>query len=68
MVALEGLGAGGWILQAGVGQTIMIGSGTTSSGGTLTSAAATDNVYVTCIVANVTWRVRTTNSSGLTIA
>lgn len=68
VVALEGLGAGGWILQAGVGQTIMIGSGTTSSGGTLTSAAATDNVYVTAIVADTTWRVRTTNSSGLTIA
>ena len=67
-VAVEGLGAGGWILAAGAGQTIKIGSGTTSTAGSLTSAAASDNVYVTCIVANTTWRVRTTNSTGLTIA
>jgi hypothetical protein len=68
IVAVEGLGAGGWILAANTSQTIKIGSGTTSSGGSLTSAAASDNVYVTCIVANTTWRVRTTNSAGLTIA
>lgn len=65
-VAVEGLGAGGWVLTANTGQTIKIGSATTSSAGSLTSAAATDNVYVTCIVANTTWRVRTTNSAGLT--
>ena len=68
LVALEGLGAGGWVLTANTGQTIQIGSDETSSAGTLTSAAATDNVYVTCIVANTTWRVRSTNSAGLTIA
>lgn len=67
-VGLEGLGAGGWILAANTGQTIKIGSSTTSSAGSLTSAAASDNVYVTCIVANTTWRVQTTNSAGLTIA
>jgi hypothetical protein len=66
--ALEGLGAGGWVLTANTGQTIKIGSSTTSSGGTLTSAAATDNVYVVCIVANTTWRVQHTNSAGLTVA
>lgn len=66
--AVEGLGAGGWILAANTGQTIKVGTGTTSSAGSLTSAAASDNVYVTCIVANTTWRVRSTNSTGLTIA
>ncbi len=66
--AVEGLGAGGWILTANTGQTIKIGTGTTSSAGTLTSAAASDNVYVVCIVANTTWRVITTNSTGLTVA
>lgn len=68
VAAVEGLGAGGWILAANTGQTIKIGVTTTSSGGTLTSAAASDNVYVTCIVANTTWRVRSTNSTGLTPA
>lgn len=67
-VQIEGQGAGGWILQANTGQTIQIGSGVTSSAGTLTSAAATDNVQVVCIVANTTWRVQRTNSAGLTIA
>lgn len=67
-VAVEGLGAGGWILAANTGDTIQIGAAVTSSGGTLTSAAATDNVYVTAIVANTTWRVRSTNSAGLVVA
>lgn len=68
VVGVEGLGAAGWILAAGAGQTIQIGSGVTSTAGSLTSAASTDNVYVTCIVQNTTWRVQTTNSAGLTIA
>ncbi len=67
-VAIEGLGAGGWSLSANTSQTIKIGSSTTSSAGSLASVAASDNVYVTCIVASTTWRVRTTNSAGLTIA
>jgi len=67
-VEIEGLGAGGWILTANSGQTIQIGSSTTTTGGTLTSAAATDNIKVVCIVANTTWRVQRTNSAGLTIA
>jgi len=67
-VAVEGLGAAGWVLTANTGQTIKIGSSTTTSAGSLTSVAASDNVYVTCIVANTTWRVRTTNSAGLTIS
>ena len=68
VVAIEGLGAGGWILAANTGQTIKIGTSTTSSAGSLTSAAASDNVYVTCIVADLTWRMRSTNSTGLTVA
>jgi len=67
IVAIEGLG-GSWVLTANTGQTIQIGSSETSTAGTLTSAAATDNVYVTAIVANTTWRVRSTNSAGLTVA
>lgn len=67
VVAVEGLGAGGWRLVAPAGDTIKIGTSTTTSGGSLSSTAASDNVYVVCIVANTTWRVQTTNSGGLTI-
>jgi hypothetical protein len=67
IVAIEGLG-GSWVLTANTGQTIQIGSSVTSTAGTLSSTATTDNVYVTAIVANTTWRVRTTNSAGLTVA
>lgn len=67
-INVEGLGAGGWILRANTGQTIQIGTSATSSAGSLTSAAATDNVQIVCIVANTTWRVQRTNSAGLTIA
>lgn len=68
IVAVEGLGAGGWILAANTGQTIKIGSSSTSTAGSLTSAAGSDNIYVICIVADTTWRVQTTNSAGLTVA
>lgn len=68
VVIIEGLGAGGWVLTANAGQTIQIGVGVTSTAGMLSSAASTDNVYVVCIVNNTTWRVTTTNSTGLTIA
>jgi hypothetical protein len=68
VIAVEGLGAGGWVVTANAGQTIKIGTSTTSSGGSLASVAASENIYVTCIVANTTWRVRTTNSTGLTIS
>lgn len=67
-IQVEGLGAGGWQLSANTSQTIQLGSAVTSSGGTLTSAAATDNVLITCIESDTTWRVLTTNSAGLTPA
>lgn len=68
VVLVEGLGAGGWILACQAGNTIQIGTSATSDGGSLTSAAATDNIEVVGVVANTTWRVQRTNSSGLTIA
>lgn len=68
VVAIEGLGAGGWALAANTGQTIQVGTASSTSGGTVTSAAATDNIYLVCIVANTIWRMTSTNSSGLTLA
>ena len=67
-IAIQGLGAAGWVLAAGVGQTIKLGSATTTSGGSLTSAAQYDTVQVVCIVANTTWSVSFTLSTGLTLA
>jgi|ERR1019366_602658 hypothetical protein len=68
-VGVQGLGAAGWILAAGVGQTIKFGSSTTSSGGSLTSSNLYDSITVVCIVANTTWAVfGAPQTSGLTVA
>ena len=67
-VRVYGQGAAGWVLQANGGQTINLGTVPTSVGGTLTSAANTDLVEVSCLVANTTWQVNYTFSSGLTPA
>lgn len=68
MVQVQGLGAGGWILAANTGQTIQLGSSATSTAGSLTSANQWDTVHVVCVVANTTWSVSFTLSSGLTVA
>lgn len=67
-VQVQGLGAGGWVLAAGAGQTIQLGASATSVAGSLTSANRYDVVHVVCIVANTTWSVSYTLSSGLTVA
>jgi hypothetical protein len=68
LVSIRGLGTAGWILAANTGQTIKIGSQTTTSGGSLTSAEQYDSVDVTCVTANTTWIVSSVLSSGLTYA
>jgi len=67
-VSVAGLGAAGWILAANTGQTIKLGSSTTSSGGSLTSSNLYDQIEVICVVANTTWATRFAFSAGLTIA
>ncbi len=68
LVIIKGLGAAGWILQAGTGDTIQIGQTATSSGGSLTSAGNYDTVQVSGLVANTTWSVDYVLSTGLTVA
>ena len=68
VVSIRGLGAAGWILAAGVGQTIKVDGQTTTSGGTLTSAGQYDSIDVTCVVANTTWIASSVVSTGLTFA
>jgi len=68
VVAIQGKGSGGWILQGSVGQTIQVGQTASSSGGSVTSAAAFDAIQVVCVVANTTWTSSYVVSSGVTIA
>lgn len=67
-VTIKGLGAGGWVLAAGTATTIRMGSSVTSSAGSLTSANQYDTVKVTGLVANTTWSVDYSLSTGLTVA
>jgi hypothetical protein len=67
-VSIVGNGAAGWILTANTGQTIKVGTATTSSGGTVTSAAQYDQIEVCCTVANTTWVTRFVLSAGVTPA
>lgn len=68
IVGVQGLGAGGWVLTAGAGQTIQVGQTATSTGGTVTSAGNFDAIQVICIVANTTWAMMGPVSSGYTTA
>lgn len=68
IVAIQGLGAGGWVLTAGAGQTIQVGQTATSSGGTVSSANNFDAISVICIVANTTWAMMGPVSAGFTTA
>ena len=68
IVQVLGDGAGGWIVEAGVGTVVKIGSTATSSGGTLTSAGAGDTIKVVGLVDDTSWRVMSVISAGLTVA
>jgi len=68
LVKIKGFGAGGWILAASAGDTIVIGQSVTSSGGSLTSAGNYDSIQVSGLVANTTWSVDYVYSAGVMIA
>lgn len=57
VIAVAGLGAGGWTIAQNSGQLIHVGSGTTTTGatGTLSSTNRYDAVYLLCVVANTTF-------------
>jgi hypothetical protein len=67
-VSVQGQGTGGWTLAANTGQTIQYGQTATTSGGSFSSAHQYDNIQVLCIVANTTWAVLSSVSTGLTKA
>ncbi len=68
VIAVQGKGAGGWILAANTGQTIQVGSTATSTAGTITSANQWDAIEVVCVTANTTWATRFVLSLGVTTA
>lgn len=65
VVGVAGLGAGGWILAAAPGDTIQSPTG---SGTTVTSSSQYDTIYVLCLVANTTWSILSSSTTGFTIA
>lgn len=67
IINVQGLGAGGWILQAAAAQIINLGALATSAGGTLTSANRYDSLQIVCVLANSTWGVISVLSTGLSI-
>ena len=68
-IDIIGKGAGGWKVQCGGGQTIVMGSSTTTSGGSVASTQAKDSFYMICTVANTEWTIASApQSAGLTIA
>jgi hypothetical protein len=63
-----GKGAGGWLIQCGAGQTIVLGSSTTSSGGSLASTNAKDALYIVCTVADTEWQVGSAPQGNITVS
>jgi hypothetical protein len=66
-VDIVGKGAGGWKAQCGAGQTIVLGSSTTSVAGSLASTNAKDSLYMICTAANTEWTVATGPQGNITV-
>ena len=67
VIKIQGLGAGGWIIQANTGQTVHVGSVASSVAGTVSSANQYDAIQLICIIANTTWSTESAYSSGLIV-
>jgi hypothetical protein len=68
-LAAINLSTGGFTIAQNVGQNIMIGSSvsTTGTGGSVSSTAQGDSVYLICAVANTTWITLSGVQGNLTI-
>ena len=65
IIAVQGYGAAGWIVEASAGQIISGGDISSTSGGSVTSQSGNDNIYLLCVVADTEWRVISSYSQGL---
>lgn len=66
-IAVSGKGLGGWRIVMDVGQSIAIGTVSTSSGGTISSQNYTDSLRLVCIVPNFQWTTTGGPQGSLTI-
>lgn len=68
-IDIIGKGAGGWLVQCGAGQTIVVGNTSTTVAGNVASTNAADSFFMICTVADLEWTVASAPQSlGLTIA
>jgi hypothetical protein len=67
-IDVVGKGLGGWKIQAGAGQTIILGSASSTSGGSLASTNAKDSLYIVCTVSNTEWQVASAPQGNITVA
>lgn len=66
-VEIAGLGAGGWIVAVASGQSIHLGSSTTTTTtGTLASTNRYDNLIIRCLVANTEWTAKSMGNITVT--
>jgi hypothetical protein len=58
VLAIAGVGSGGWTIAQGVGQSIIVGSNTSTTGigGSVSSTMAPDTIYLLCVVADTTFK------------
>ena len=66
-VTIVGLGAGGWVLVPGAGQTIQVSSVPASASTSITSANQYDTISIICVVANTTWVTVSAQTTGFAI-
>lgn len=68
-IDIIGKGSGGWLIAQNSGQTIVVGSSTTTTGvsGSLASTNTKDSFYMICTVANTEWTVGAGVQGNLTI-
>lgn len=63
-----GKGSGGWLIQCGAGQTIILGTDTTSSGGSLASMRQNDSIYLVCTSTNTEWHTGSAPQGNITVS
>jgi hypothetical protein len=67
-LSIVGQGAGGWLLDMGVGQQVIVGSSeTTATTGSIASTNKSDAIYLICITANTLWTTFSGPQGNLTI-
>jgi hypothetical protein len=67
VIAVQGYGAGKWVIQAPGAQVVHIGSSASSGGGSVSAANQYDSITLVCVVADSAWSLYGPVTSGYTI-